>query len=73
MIQTLAVGVIVAAAAAWLVWSFAPAGLRRWIRLPRPRHDGDVVVMSTPDCACGEADDGCKAPGLPLHAEELGG
>ena len=73
MIQTFAVDVIVVAAAAWLVWSFAPAGLRRWLRFPRVRRDRVTAARPDADCGCEVADGNCQTPGLPLRAEELGG
>jgi hypothetical protein len=48
MIQTALVSVIVAAAAAWTVWSM---GLRGWLRR---RAAGKSQAACGPDCACGD-------------------
>jgi hypothetical protein len=64
MIQQLIVDVVVAAAAAWLVWSFAPSGLRRRMAALAPRGGRARALAASPLAAGGvEA----------LQAQELDG
>ena len=53
MIQQAAVDVIVAAAAAWLVWTFAPFDLRRWAARLLPRGSRARAVAASPVAAGG--------------------
>ena len=69
MIQQAAVDVIVAAAAAWLVWTFAPFGVRRRLAALLPRGSRARATAASPLAAGGVEGlqaaeiDGGSAPG----------
>ena len=68
MLQSLVVNAVVLAAAAWLVWSFAPASFRSLITRKRAVPSYDAALQAdelagqqpptTADCGCG-AEESC--------------
>lgn len=72
MIQQAAVDVIVAVAAAWLVWTFAPIGARRLITGLLPRGSHARATAASPTAAGGVEGlqaaelDGGGAPASPM-------
>ena len=73
MIQQVAVDVIVGAAAAWLVWTFAPFGVRRRIAALLPRGSRARATAASPLSAGGVEGlqaveiDGRSAAGAQTH------